>query len=79
MKKERRMQKLRHWLISVAIAAPEIPIPSTNMNMGSSIIFKIPPETSPIIEKAAFPSDLNALFITKEAHITGAPNSMYFA
>ena len=42
-----RMQKLTHWLMTVAAAAPEIPMRRPKMNTGSRIMFKIPPVVIP--------------------------------
>jgi len=42
-----RMQKLTHWLMTVAAAAPEMPMRRPKMNTGSRIMFKIPPVVIP--------------------------------
>ena len=78
-KTERRIEKLMAWDISVAMAAPDIPRLKVNMNIGSKIILRIAPVARPTIAKAAFPSALNMLFITKEVHMIGAPSKIYIA
>ena len=44
-----RMQKLTNWLMTVAIAAPAMPIPNTKMNSGSSAMLRMPPAAMPTI------------------------------
>ena len=42
-----RMQKLMHWLKTVAMAAPAMPISKPKIKIGSRIMFKIPPVVIP--------------------------------
>ena len=49
--------KLTHWLIKVAMAAPEMPRLSLKIKMGSSAILRIPPKPSPMVERTALPSE----------------------
>ena len=70
------MQKLMHWLSRVAMAAPEMPMSKTKMKRGSRAMLSTPPVAIPTIERTAFPSERRSLFITKEAHMMGAPKRM---
>ena len=71
--KLKKRKKLIVWITKVAIAAPLIPSFNTNINIGSRMIFRMPPILREIIEKKAFPSARKILFSTKEAAIKGAP------
>ena len=44
-----------NWLMTVASAAPVIPMSNTNMNSGSSAMFRAAPSMTPIIADALFP------------------------
>ena len=79
MKNARRITKLIAWLSDVAMAAPAVPRPKVNMKSGSRAMFSTPPAVIPTMAKAAFPSLLRRLFITKEVHMKGAPRNMYAA
>ena len=52
----RRIPKLIYWEIAVDRPAPSIPSPRPNIRMGSPIMFRTPPDTRPIMARAAFPS-----------------------
>ena len=43
------------WLMTVAIAAPDAPMPNTNMNIGSNMMFSAAPITTVIILIVVFP------------------------
>ena len=58
------------------MAAPAVPKPKVKMNSGSSPMFKTPPVAMPTMASAALPSPRRMLFITKDAHITGAAYRM---
>lgn len=44
-----RMQKLTNWLMTVAIAAPAMPMWKTKINSGSSAMLRMPPAAMPTI------------------------------
>ena len=68
------MQKLTHWLRTVARAAPPMPMRKVKMKSGSSAMLSSPPVHSPHIASTASPSARRMLLSTKEEHITGAPS-----
>ena len=55
--------------IAVAIAAPEMPIPSVKMKIGSRITFNTPPIPMPSMENTGLPSERRHWFKTKLAAI----------
>ena len=59
--------------MAVAAAAPMTPILNTKMNRGSRPMFKMAPDTRPIMEKKALPWKRIWLLRTQEARTKGAP------
>ena len=68
-----RIAKLTHWLATVAIAAPAVPISNVKMSSGSSAMLIRPPEQRPTMDTTAAPSALKMQFKMNEQHIMGAP------
>ena len=71
-----RIAKLTHWLATVAMAAPAVPISNVKMKSGSSAMLISPPEQRPIMDTTAAPSALKMQFRTNEQHMMGAPMRM---
>ena len=71
-----RITRLTHWLATVAMAAPAVPISNVKMKSGSSAMLIRPPEQRPTMDTTAAPSALNTQFRTNEQHMMGAPIRM---
>ena len=61
----------------VAIAAPPAPIPSTEIKIGSNIIFTTAPRTEPSMDAFENPSDLSWLFGVNDTIINTEPSTRY--
>ncbi len=59
--------------ITVAMAAPAAPMPSTWINMGSSIMFITEPPTLPSMDRVEAPSQRSRLEWIKGSITAGAP------
>ena len=62
--------------ITVAIAAPAVPIPKVKINIGSKTIFTIVPIIPPIIDALAPPSPRTVWPKALENKITGPPRAI---
>ena len=62
--------------ITVAIAAPAAPKPSTEIKIGSRMIFTTEPNTVPAMDAVANPSVLSRLDGVSATIINGAPRAI---
>ena len=64
---------------AVARPAPAVPSFRTKIKIGSSIMFRIPPDARPIIAYTAMPSYRSTLLRTQETTMAGAASRMKVA